>query len=573
MAWAKALVTKETAARDLGMSDAMHHSTPRLWTWLGWLWLACSVPAQAQSAPATPRSRTEEPRASTKTPLQSVQTANALSATVVALDGDQLVIDLGRAQLREGAVLTLYRTIEVKHPTSGAQLRDRFPNGTVRVLQVGEALSIVKPETTPPRPPLVGDRVEAEGKKVAPRSCEQCEVMEAAQRTILEVFGKTLGKTPEERIAIFKAHLQRDPSTPFRAWLEYEMKYFASGRFVASMTRQAQGSFDTAVQGLVKVGILSHAQAGLPVEFGVYVPPEMQVRGITVLLSHSDGTQGYTPRAVSLDERGQGRLRIPAEFVRAPGFSYFVEANLADNRTIPVLASASQPERCTVAPVALAPTEHDLSRVRAVSEYVSFDRLSGRDYYYLFEGDFLLRLTTRVLEGVRLGYGHYRGEGGTVKDLDERHLAPHPAAFTYGYIEAVFALHELVALLPRLEVGLGRPRDETSTGSRVRPGGQLRVRIGRERGTALILGGESTPEIGQRAFVGLNLGLIEKIPLAFEVHVTDQPVNTNELGVRAVFEAGYRPNKVFALAARASYQGRTIDHAGPGLGIAATFGW
>jgi hypothetical protein len=38
-------------------------------------------------------------------------------------------------------------------------------------------------------------------------------------------------------------------------------------------------------------------------------------------------------------------------------------------------------------------------------------------------------------------------------------------------------------------------------------------------------------------------------------------------------EVGYRPNDVFALSARASYQGRTIDHAGPGLGFAATFGW
>ena len=546
------------------MSDAMHHSTPRLLAWLGWVWLSCGAGAHAQSAPAT------------KTPSQSAQSAQSaapLSATVVALDGDQLVIDLGRAQLREGALLTLYRTIEVKHPTSGAQLRDRFPNGSVRVLQVGDALSIVKPEAPPPRPPMVGDRVEAESAKVLPRSCEQCELMETAQRTILEVFGKTLGKAPEERVAIFKAHLEREPSSPFRAWLEYEVKYFSGGRFAASMVRQAQSSFDSAVQGLVKVGSLAHAEAGLPVEFGVYVPPEMQLRSVTVLLSQSDGQTGYVRRTITLDERGQGRLRIPTEFVRAPGFSYFVEANLADNRTIAVLASASHPERCTVAPVAHAPTEQDVSRVRAVSEYVSFDRLSGRDYYYLFEGDFLLRLTTRVLEGVRVGYGHYRGEGGTVKDLDERHLAPRPAAFTYGYVEAVFALHELVALLPRLEVGLGRPHDETSRGSRVRPGGQLRLRIGRERGTALILGGESTPEIGQRAFVGLNLGLLEKVPLAFEVHVTDQPVNTNELGVRAVFEAGYRPNKAFALAVRASYQGRTIDHAGPGLGIAATFGW
>ncbi|MDB4974447.1 MAG: hypothetical protein JWN48_2788 [Myxococcaceae bacterium] len=536
----------------------MSHSTPRLLAWLGWFWLACSLPVQAQPVPAS-----EKPSASEK----------PVTATVVALDGDQLVIDLGRRQVRQGAVLTLYRNIEVSHPTSGARLRDRFPNGSVRVMQVGDALSIVKAESAPPRPPIVGDTAEAEAATIEPRSCEQCEAQSALQRSVLEVFGRTLGKPPEERVGIFKAYLRQSPSSPFRGWLEYEIAYFSSGRFLASMARQAKSSFDTAVQGLVKVGSLAHAQAGLPVEFGVYVPPEVQVRSISVLLRRSDDEGDYTRRTVLLDERGQGRLRVPTELVQAPGFSYFVEAQLADNRTLGVLASASKPERCTVEAVPLARVEHDRSRVRAVSEYVSFDGLSGRDYYYLFEGDFLLRTSMRVLEGVRVGYGEYRGKGGTVDDLDVRHLAPRPAAFTYGYLEAIFALHELFAVIPRVEVGLGRPSDQSSTHSRVRPGGQLRVRIGRARGTNLTVGGESAPEIGQRAFVGLSLGLLEKVPLAFEVHVTDQPVNTNQLGVRAVVDVGYRPSEVFALSARASYQGRTIDHAGPGLGLAATFGW
>ena len=141
------------------------------------------------------------------------------------------------------------------------------------------------------------------------------------------------------------------------------------------------------------------------------------------------------------------------------------------------------------------------------------------------------------------------------------------------HLQLVLALHEMFAVMPRLEVGLGRPVDETSPRSKVKGGAQLRLRIGRARGTNLVLAGESTPEIGQRAFVGLNLSLIEKWPLAFEVHVTDQPINTNEPGVRAVFEIGYRPSDVFSLSTRVSYQGRTINHAGPGLGLAATFDW
>ena len=147
------------------------------------------------------------------------------------------------------------------------------------------------------------------------------------------------------------------------------------------------------------------------------------------------------------------------------------------------------------------------------------------------------------------------------------------AAFTYGYLELTFALHEMFAVLPRLQVGLGRPENgDESVNSELRGGGEVRVRIGRERGTHLVLAAQTTPEIGERAFVGLTLGFLERFPLAFEVHVTDQPVN-GDLGVRLVAEGGYRATDSFALSGRLSYQGRTIDHTGFGGGLALTFDW
>lgn len=501
--------------------------------------------------------------------------AAILTATVVALDGEQLVLDVGRTRAREGAVLTLYRLIEVKHPITGATLRDRFPNGAVRIVQVGDALSLARPVSAPPRAPAVGDRVEAETARVAPRSdaqCDQCAQVAEEQRLVLQAFHASLGKTPEQRIAIFREHLEQYPQSPFRTWLEFEIQYFSSSRFVAASARQARSAYDAALGGLVKIRPLIHARAGMPLELGVYVPPETQIRSVSLYLLRGDQTI-YSQRTIRLDEQGQGYVRVPERFVAPPGFLYFVESTLPDNRKLSVLGTADKPLRCRVSPQPGKPVRTNVSRVRAVAEYVSFDGLSGRDHYYLAEGDFLLRLQTPVLSGVRVGYGHYRGEGGSVEELDVQRVRPRPAAFTYGYLELVFALHEMFALMPRVEVGLGRPREDAELGSRVRPGGQLRVRIGRERGTHFVLAGESAPEIGQRAFVGLTLGLVERWPLAFEVHVTDQPVNTDELGVRAVFEVGYRPSEVFSLSARASYQGRTIDHAGPGLGLATTFDW
>jgi hypothetical protein len=57
------------------------------------------------------------------------------------------------------------------------------------------------------------------------------------------------------------------------------------------------------------------------------------------------------------------------------------------------------------------------------------------------------------------------------------------------------------------------------------------------------------------------------------VHVTDQPVNEGELAVRGILEVGRQFTDAFALSLRASYQGRSIDHAGLGAGLALTFDW
>ena len=109
--------------------------------------------------------------------------------------------------------------------------------------------------------------------------------------------------------------------------------------------------------------------------------------------------------------------------------------------------------------------------------------------------------------------------------------------------------------------------------SEVRGGFQLRVRIGPDDGTNLVLGAETIPEIGQRAFIGLSFVPRPRWPMAVEVHVTDQPVNEGELAVRGILEVGRQLTDTFALSLRASYQGRSIDHAGLGAGLALTFDW
>jgi hypothetical protein len=211
--------------------------------------------------------------------------------------------------------------------------------------------------------------------------------------------------------------------------------------------------------------------------------------------------------------------------------------------------------------------------VRFSSELVSFDGTSGRDYFLLTEGDFLYRVRFGHLYGVRVGYGEYRGQGGTVDELDKQGLAPRPAGFTYGFVETELELHRLFGLAARGTIGLGRPEDPSSERNGLTGGFQLRARIGAADGTHLVLAGEVMPEIGQRAYLGLRWEAIRNVPMATEVVVTDQPVHSDELAVRLIYEIGYRVTERIALALRPSYELRTIAHAGPGVGIAATFDW
>ena len=117
--------------------------------------------------------------------------------------------------------------------------------------------------------------------------------------------------------------------------------------------------------------------------------------------------------------RGAGIVLNEPSIVAVNNVNDQIEAVGNDGTAVPAAGSVNRPlgvrvrepaaERAKVDPDALPG-----SRVRFSSELASFDGTSGRDYYLISEGDFLLRLRHGHLYGVRMGYGHYRGKGGTV---------------------------------------------------------------------------------------------------------------------------------------------------------------
>nr|MBK7067529.1 hypothetical protein [Deltaproteobacteria bacterium] len=182
--------------------------------------------------------------------------------TVVRVDGDLLVVDLGRdSGLVEGERVPVLRPITVRHPITGQSLRDRFPLGTLQVYNVGGALSVLRRTEALLRPPAVGDRV------VSPNAPEPREVarptsavamatpgatqrparptqqpttqptiaaaweesppqaaapaaavapgVDAEERAVLTVFLSTLGQRPADRVARWTAYLREHRASPW----------------------------------------------------------------------------------------------------------------------------------------------------------------------------------------------------------------------------------------------------------------------------------------------------------------------------------------------------------------------
>jgi hypothetical protein len=393
------------------------------------------------------------------------------------------------------------------------------------------------------------------------------------------VWRATLEQSPERRAQLYSDHLRAFPRSPHRDVLMGEISYLRSYALsIATLEKRAQSVERGLPQDLahsVALHAPENAAAGRACELAVAVRVEAPVRGL-LLHVRPQGESGFRSLPMTLDENRHARATVPAALVRAPGFAYFVEAVGNDGTTVPAAGSVSEPLTVRVrAPheEKAAPDALPGSRVRFSSELASFDGTSGRDYYLITEGDFLLRLRAGHLYGIRMGYGHYRGEGGTVKQLDEDKLEPATAGFTYGFFETELAINDLVGLAGRGTIGLGRPENASEERQAVTGGFQLRLRVGAPEGTRLVLAGEVLPEIGQRAFLALYWDVIERLPMAAEVQVTDQPINSDELGVRLVYELGFEVTDRLVIALRPSYQLRTIKHAGPGIGLAASFDW
>jgi hypothetical protein len=512
--------------------------------------------------------------------------STSVGATIVRIDGPDVFLDVGAEELAETRTLTVYRRVVVRHPLTRQSLVDRFAIGDLEIVQAGDVLTLARARAAPARPFSVGDAAETHasvrqpqqpgaGEAVADDDAHTGGASEEASE-LLRHFQATLARSPEQRVRVYVAYLERHPESSYRGFLTQEIEYLRNWERTTAARTQEGAARDRAASLARAVELLPPRQlfAGKPAVLGLMVRMRPQVRGLVLHVRGSLPEAGdYRSLPMQLDGRGHARATIPAELVREGGIEFFVEAVNTHGETAAAFGSAHAPSHIPV-PSEQRPAQarrEPAMRVRVSSELASFDRTSGRDYFFINEGDFLYRIRHKSLYGIRLGYGRFSGEGGTVQELDELRLSPRPGGFTYAFFESEFAFDELIGIALRATLGLGRP--EPNVSADMTGGFQTRLRIGRPTDTHLVIAGELMPEIGQRASLYLGWELIDRIPMAAEVQVTDQPVNSDELAVRIVYEVGYRFSDRFALALRPSYQLRTIRHAGPGVGLSATFDW
>jgi hypothetical protein len=559
----------------------------------------------------------------------------AAEPVVVAVDGADIYVDLGAKDgVGAGAELELLHEVVVRDPRNGTTLRDRFTLGTIRVVKSGDGLSVARADEVLQKRVLAGDRVKLVTAKktyadpwaervaasnpavpdpIAPATPPSSEKPVDHAELARQAFVDTLGKPLEARVARWLDLLRADPRTPYASAVQREiatLRNQALARDEALAKARSNTTVDRAPRiarlaarldestALLDVAAVTKAEPSKPIEMAFLVRDPARLTKAWLYV-RAPGAPGFKRMDLVADGDAYLRATIDAAAVRAPGVEWYVEAQLADGTDPePALGSLHSPFKIDVErQVVEAPIEPNRSHIDTHVDYVDFDGGFGKGYdqYYQAEIDFTYRFLEPVY-AVRLGFGTLGGKGGPkdVIDEDEANACRDASGtyrckqvnFSYVYAEVEYRIRPNVAVMVRPQAGLlttdimpgGRP-DRCAGSANVENckfftgfGGRLRLRLGEESGTNLVLGAGFTDGVGTLLEAAYNWLPHPVIPIQLSVHVTDQPIAEN-LGVRLIGDVGWRKVSWFYPSLRFSYQARDIDHAGFSGGAAMNFDW
>ncbi|MEO8183708.1 MAG: hypothetical protein ABI895_33165 [Deltaproteobacteria bacterium] len=524
---------------------------------------------------------------------------------VLAVQASDLILDLSEAQaISPGRNVELWRPIRLRHPVTGRSIEDRFRIGTLSITQVRPHLSlavangelertpapgdvvIVVPDPSAILPALAAEPAAAAAivgtLPAAPKAARGAPASSGAQDadavSLSLLFESLKGRSPRERVAAYTAFTQAHPR-------------HRHGAALMDQARQLRELMD-ADRAQPSARVLGHHQppdlalVGRELSLSVQLEPAQQ--GMLVHYKSNAATTFQTLPAISAG-RNFFAVTLPGAAVTDGGLQYFMETVDAAGKP-QVLVGTSE------APIAVATRrDWDLSApdrpaatAQFTADYADYNRLRNNDRDWRLEADFGLRLNDVGLRALRSGFGVYRGVGGTLVDLDELGKSARQVGLTYGYLEAEYAVVEGFSVIARTLLGLYA--DGVSGGL------QAQIRIGSDRATNVKLGGEVLGNVGVRGITELTIGPESRVPIVLRSEVGNQPAGvvpdsdevrpselgatldgtstgSSDVGVRGIVQVGYRILPDLVLCARASYQGRNINHSGPGFGGAVRYSW
>ncbi len=500
----------------------------------------------------------------------STVATTAREGTVVAIDSGELVVDIGAIKgVHDGDVVELWRPLRVRHPVTGAVLNERFRIGSLRLVQVRGTLSLATMEGTPTRPPATGDYVVIYQAQTPPNAVPArgpVEVPQAAttqvptvvripadpEATVLSGLMKSLeGASPKERVSAYSLFLSAHPKSPYATVLREE------ARALAAAAEPTPEPYVGSIPSFVR------ARAGVAQRYAL----ELDARFVgAVLHVRRKGTPAYRSIAMATIGERYWSATLPGDAIAEPGLELFVEGVAKSGNAVAVVATAQEPREIPVeTPGADVREPGQLVQVNLQSEIASFNIKKPNDFVFQTEGSVGWRMRDEGIRALRSGFGVLRGKGGSLHQLDELGLPPSSVGLTYGYLEAEIAATRTFSFIGRPIIAL---RDGGLTG-----GAQAFVRIGNDLATNLSIGGEVLGTVGQRGIVQLEWRTIPRVPIVLRTEVTNQPAGTRDIGARVIAQIGYQFVRDLTISARVSYQGRTINHAGPGAGLAVSYQW
>ncbi len=498
---------------------------------------------------------------------------------IVRVGNGEVIVDLGQESgLPSGAVVQVYRKVEVKHPVTGKVIVDRFPIGAMALSDVGRLLSIAREAESLTRAPAVGDFVVFEPKPgraaAKPDAAEEEGVVVSrapAQDAVEEVFAQTLGRPLTERIVLWENYLKRFPESPHLDQVGGELVWLRT-----ELARSRESQVQSNPEPLLmlepdRLGTRMSAprvvKAGERVEVNVSVIERELAESVRVLWRQR-GDLGY--ETVVMERSGDFNWRADLE-AAAPGVLEIFAEVVRTNGTLQATSGAKATEPMAIeveAPPGPGPGEGGRSRARTIVEFVDFKAGEGVDDFVRIESSFRYSIDRPVIKGFSAGVGIFQGEGGSLGEVERGETRRRNVNF--GFAELELGLHEYFGVSGRVSVGNHfQTQDGTAEGIF---GFRAEARIGEAEGTRLTLGAALTEDLGNEAWTALTLDVIEGWPITAGVTVTNLPVG-GELGVSAELGVGYALTDWLALSLLTGWNARTINHYGFTAGAGALLTW